>query len=62
MKKITDFWVEEYLKNMRSTYHMMTDEREFSVQQVDKIKKTLKAFNDNFRRITRDGARMGNFK
>ncbi len=38
MKKLTDFWVEQYLQQMRSAYYLMTDEREFTVQQVDKNK------------------------
>lgn len=62
MKKLTDFWVEQYLQQMRSAYYLMTDEREFTVQQVDKIKKTLKAFSDNFKRLTSDGERKKDFK
>jgi hypothetical protein len=62
MKRLTDFWVEQYLQQMRSAYYLMTDEREFTVQQVDKIKKTLKAFSDNFKRLTSDGERKKDFK
>lgn len=37
MKKLTDFWVEQYLQQMRSAYYLMTDEREFTVQQAGEL-------------------------
>ena len=51
MNKITDHWVETYLQQMRSVYYMMTDDRELTPMQKDKIKKTLKAFYENFKKI-----------
>jgi hypothetical protein len=54
MKKITDNWVERYLQVMRSGYYNLTDDRQLTISQKDKIKKTLKAFNDNFKAKTKE--------
>lgn len=53
MKEITDYWVEEYLRQMRCVFYHMTDERVFTRLQRNKIRKTLKSFSINFDKLTK---------
>ena len=49
MSKITDHWVNHYLESIKAAYHCMTDDREFTVQQKDKIKKTINSLANDFK-------------
>ena len=49
MKKITNHWVGHYLDIMRHSYWILTEDRELTVEQYDKIKKTLVSFVDKLK-------------
>lgn len=48
MKKITNHWVGYYLDIMKHSFWMLTEDRELTEEQYDKIKKTLRSFVDKF--------------
>lgn len=48
MKKITNHWVSYYLDIMKHSFWKLTEDRELTEEQYDKIKKTLRSFVDKF--------------
>jgi len=51
MKKITNHWISYYLDIMRHSFWMLTEDRELTEEQYDKIKKTLNSFIDKFKQV-----------
>jgi hypothetical protein len=49
MKKITNHWVGYYLDMMKHSFWMLTEDRELTEEQYDKIKKTLRSFVDRLK-------------